>query len=137
MAQARTKKKTTKKRTTKKKVSKKTSAKKKVSKKTTAKAQPKEVSEAAKMWEEIKKRPMEAFGLANQRVSDHVQMFVGGPDTDLYVKLAAPALLPSLEATLGNQFEVEALEGFVIIRRSAKTLADQLGPAPAVVVKVN
>lgn len=74
--------------------------------------------ESEKIWDEIKDRPIEAFGLPNQKVHQHVKK-IAIPGNDLYVKLNASAFLPWLETSLGSEFSVELADGFVVVKRTA------------------
>ena len=57
---------------------------------------------ADQLWDEIKDLPIEMYSLDNQRVQDHVTRKGGTPDS-VVLGLRAPAVLPSLEATLKAQ----------------------------------
>lgn len=78
------------------------------------------MSESEKIWEEIKDKPIEAFGLQDQKVQNHVKR-IDIPGKELYVKLNASAFLPWLETAIGRAFEVELCEGFVTVKRAVNT----------------
>ncbi len=77
-----------------------------------------DVSEADKIWEEIKGKTLNLYALSNQTVSDHVKK-LAVPGQQLLVKLNASAVLPALETALGDKFEVEASDDYTIVRRAA------------------
>jgi len=52
------------------------------------------------LWEEIKDLSIDMFSLPNQKVQDHVTRKDGTSDS-VILGLKSPAVLPSLEATLG------------------------------------
>lgn len=74
-------------------------------------------TEADKIWSEIQNLEIGMFALPNQRVSGHVTK-INLPGDQLYVKLNSSAVLPNLEAVLRGRFEIEATEGYTIIRRA-------------------
>jgi len=74
------------------------------------------VSEADKIWAEIRFRPIEMFGLPNQIVEQHVTPFQADPNK-LFLTLRSSAVLPSLEAVCGKEFVVEMADKFVIVSR--------------------
>lgn len=78
-------------------------------------------TEAEKMWDEIKNRPIEMFGLPDQYVFQHAT-FVNVEPTALYVTIRSSATLPSLEASIKGDFTVELADKFVVIRRVPKPL---------------
>lgn len=78
-------------------------------------------TEAEKMWDEIKNRPIEMFGLPDQYVFQHAT-FVAVEPTALYVTIRSSATLPSLEAAIKGDFTVELADKFVVIRRVPKPL---------------
>ncbi|MDD5704268.1 MAG: hypothetical protein PHU23_19720 [Dehalococcoidales bacterium] len=73
-------------------------------------------TEAEKIWDEIKNRPIQMFGLPDQYVFQHAT-FVTVEPTSLYVTIRSSATLPSLEAAIGPNFTVELADKFVIIKR--------------------
>ena len=83
--------------------------------------QPQTLTEAEKMWEEVKNRPIEMFGLPDQFVFQHATFVTIEPST-LYVTIRSSATLPSLEAALKPNFTVELADKFVIIKRVPKPL---------------
>lgn len=73
-------------------------------------------TEAEKMWDEIKHRPILMFGLPDQYVFQHAT-FINVEPSALYVTIRSSATLPSLEAAVAGGFTVELADKFVIIRR--------------------
>jgi hypothetical protein len=83
-----------------------------------------EKTEQDEMWDDIKDRPIEMFGLPNQRVEQHVdRLRIPGAGV-LYVKLVSGAVLGSLEAILSNEYEMEQAEKFLIIRKKTPELTE-------------
>ncbi len=83
--------------------------------------QPQTLTEAEKIWEEIKNRPIDMFGLPDQFVFQHATFVAVEPST-LYVTIRSSATLPSLEAAVKPNFTVELADKFVIIKRVPKPL---------------
>lgn len=78
-------------------------------------------SEAEKIWDEIKNRPIQMFGLPDQFVFQHATYIAVEP-TSAYVIIRSSATLPSLEAAVAPDFTVELADKFVIIKRVPKPL---------------
>lgn len=76
-------------------------------------------TEAEKIWDEIKNRPILMFGLPDQYVFQHATFITVEPSA-LYVTIRSSATLPSLEAAVAPGFTVELADKFVIIRRVPK-----------------
>lgn len=75
------------------------------------------VSEADKIWSEIRFRPIEMFALPNQVVEQHCTPFAADPNK-LFLTTRSTAVLPSLEAACGKDFVVELADKFIIVTRS-------------------
>jgi len=75
--------------------------------------------ESDNIWEEIKGLPIDMFGLPNQFVSMHCTPVSVEP-LNLYLLTRSPAVLPSLEMAIGDQYTVELVAGYVIIKRTIK-----------------
>jgi hypothetical protein len=73
-------------------------------------------TEASKIWKEIKDRPIGMFGLPNQIVSQYCIPKPIEP-SKLYLLTTASAVLPALEAALGDQYVVELAGKFVSVAR--------------------
>lgn len=78
-------------------------------------------TEAQAIWDEIRMRPIEMFGLPAQTVEQHCT-FVTVEPSALYVTIRSSATLPSLEAAIAPSFTVELADKFVIVRRVPKPL---------------
>lgn len=77
------------------------------------------VTEAEKIWAEIRYRPIEMFALPNQVVEQHCVPVLADP-TKLFLSIRSTAVLPSLEASC-KDFVVELADKFVIISRRVAT----------------
>jgi hypothetical protein len=73
-------------------------------------------TEAEKIWQEIKDKPIEMFSLPSQVVHQYCTPFTIEP-TKLYVQASATSVLPALESALGHKFSVERMERFLVISR--------------------
>lgn len=73
-------------------------------------------SEADKIWDEIKNKPILMFALPNQFVFQHCNQVPVEP-SKLYLTIRSTATLPSLETAIGNKFSVELADKFVIVSR--------------------
>ena len=78
-------------------------------------------TEAEKIWDEVKNRPILMFGLPDQYVLQHAT-FVAIEPNALYVTIRSSATLPSLESAVAPDFTVELADKFVIIKRVPKPL---------------
>ena len=78
-------------------------------------------TEAERIWNEIKNRPIEMFGLPDQFVFQHAT-FVNVEPSALYVTIRSTATLPSLEVAVGPDFLVEMVDKFVVVKRKPKPL---------------
>jgi len=78
-------------------------------------------TEADVIWEEIKNKTLDLYGLPNQTVEGHVKK-LAVPGNELLLKMNASAVLPALEAAIAPKFEVEMSENYVIVRRKASDL---------------
>jgi hypothetical protein len=74
-------------------------------------------TEAGKIWEEIKNKPIAMFGLPNQIISQYCAPTPVDPSR-LYVMLTATAVLPSLEFAVGSGYTVELAGKYVIVARA-------------------
>lgn len=79
------------------------------------------MAESARIWEEIRYRPIEMFALPNQIVEQHCTPFPVDPNR-LYLTVRSTATLPSLEASCGKEFVVELADRFIIITRAVAPL---------------
>lgn len=74
-------------------------------------------TEAEKIWEQIRYRPIEMFALPNQIVEQHCTPFPVDPNR-LFLTIRSTATLPSLEVSCGKDFVVEIADRFVIVTRA-------------------
>ena len=78
----------------------------------------KPLTEAEKIWQEIKDLTIDVFGLGGQTIKDYV---VGAPaviePTKCYLVLKVPAALPALETAVGKKFVVAASNKFISVAR--------------------
>jgi hypothetical protein len=74
-------------------------------------------TEAGKIWDEIKNRPIDMFAIPGQVVSQHA--FPSNIDhTKLYLTAKATSVLPALETALGSNYVVELAGRFVTVSRA-------------------
>ena len=76
-------------------------------------------SESEKIWDEVKDKQLDLFGLPNQTVSQHC-VFSNVEPNGLYLKIKSSAVLPALESALGPKFVVELVDSFVVVKRAKK-----------------
>jgi hypothetical protein len=69
---------------------------------------------ADKIWEEIKDRQVNMFALPNQTVSNYCTFTLVEPNK-CYLTYQVPAILPALEAALGNSYKVELAGRFLTV----------------------
>jgi len=74
------------------------------------------VTEANKIWAEIKDVPLQLFGLPNQFVSQFCTPVPVEPNR-LFVVIKNSATLPALETALAGKYTVELVDKFVIVAR--------------------
>lgn len=77
------------------------------------------LTEAEKIWNEIKDKEINMFSLPYRKVSDFCQPSLVDPSR-CFLLFRASAVLPSLEATLGDAFECTAADKYIIVARKAK-----------------
>lgn len=74
-------------------------------------------AEAGKIWGEIKDRPIEMFALPGQQVQMHCRPVPVDP-ARLFLLPTSTAVLPSLEAAIGNRYAVELADKYIIVTRA-------------------
>lgn len=74
-------------------------------------------TEAQKIWDEIKDKPIAMYALPNQIVSQHCAPVTVEP-SKLYLTIRSSATLPSLETAIGTKFSVDLADKFVIVART-------------------
>jgi hypothetical protein len=79
------------------------------------------LTEAQKIWNEIKSVPIQMFGLPNQVVEMHAQPATIEP-SKLYLTIKASSTLPALETALAGHFNVELADRFLIVSRVSAPL---------------
>jgi hypothetical protein len=77
-------------------------------------------TEAGKIWEEIKSKPLAMFSLPSQIVSDYCQPAKIDKNRCFLIHRAA-AVIPSLEAAIGAGFTVETADKYIIVSRAVKS----------------
>ena len=76
-----------------------------------------QMTEADKIWEEIKDKSIEMFALPDQTVALHCVPVAVEP-SKLYLVIRSAATLPSLETALGTKYVVELVDKYVVVKRS-------------------
>lgn len=75
------------------------------------------LTDADKLWNEIRVLPISMYGLPVQKVEDHVTRMLGAKDV-VYLKLKSSAVVAGLEQSLNpNKYKVDQLEGYIMIDR--------------------
>ena len=82
--------------------------------KTENKVEKKVKTNAEKIWEEIKDKPLNMFALPNQKISDYASPANVEP-SKAYLEYSVPALLPSLEGALGSVFKIELVGRWIAV----------------------
>ena len=83
-----------------------------------------EMTDASKIWEEIKNHPIEMFALPDQKVYDHC-VPVNIEPSKLYLKTKSTSVLPALESVCGKKFTVELVDRFVVVSRISNFLTQK------------
>jgi hypothetical protein len=78
-------------------------------------------TEAGKIWEEIKNRPIEMFALPNQTISQYASPAPIEP-SKLYLLTRATSALPSIEQAVGDKFTVQQVDKYVVVARAVVPL---------------
>lgn len=87
-----------------------------------------EMTEAQKMWEEIKNLRINMYAIPNQTIEGHVTRFEGDPRV-LYLRPKTSAVIVALEEVLAGHFDIEQTEAnFICVTRTKK-----ITPAPAAI----
>lgn len=74
------------------------------------------ISEADKIWAEIKNLPLDMFSLPNQSIEKYCTPQYVEP-SKLYVNIKVGSVLPALESALEKTHKVESAGRFVVIYR--------------------
>ncbi len=73
--------------------------------------------DAEKMWNEIKNKPINLWALPAQLISQNVSVLPVS-DTQLFITLKSPAVLPALEEALSGKYTVTQNDKYIIITRA-------------------
>jgi hypothetical protein len=82
----------------------------------TTKSQTVSLTEAEKIWSEIKDKPISMFALKNAKISDYCLPQTVMP-TKCFLITKASAVLPALEEAIGASFVCEAMNKYIVISR--------------------
>lgn len=74
------------------------------------------LSEADKIWNEIKDKEIDMFSLPGQKVSDFCHQVPIDPSR-CFLIFKASSVLPSLETAIGNKYECSSAEKYIIVSR--------------------
>ncbi len=74
------------------------------------------VTQADKIWTEIKDKNIQMFALPIQKVSDYCAPIPVEP-TRLFLTYKVSAVLPALEEALGQAFKIEQADKFLIVSK--------------------
>lgn len=77
---------------------------------------PPALTEAQKIWEEIRQVQLNMFSLPNQTVEMYCRNYPIEP-TKVYMTIKVSAVLSALEDTLGKQYNFETAGKFVLVSR--------------------
>lgn len=80
---------------------------------------PKTVAE--EIWNEIKDKEIHMFALPNQRISDYCQPFPIEPSR-CFLFFKASAVLPALETAIGKNYECEAVDKYIVVKRKTNAV---------------
>ena len=75
-----------------------------------------ELTEADKIWNEVKDKQIEMFALPDQVVSMYVKPVTIDP-SKLFLLSSASSVLPALELVLEKKFTVEKVDRFIVVTR--------------------
>jgi hypothetical protein len=78
-------------------------------------------TEAGKIWDEIKDKPIEMFALPEQKISHYAAPAMVEP-SKLYLVTRATSVLPSIETAVGKQYTVELMDKYVVVSRTVVPL---------------
>lgn len=92
-----------------------------MTKKEATNEEPKQLTEADKIWNEIKDKTIEMFGLPEQTVAMHCNVVNVDPNV-LYLTARSSAVLPSLEVSVSPTFTVEMADKYILVKRAPKPL---------------
>lgn len=75
------------------------------------------LTEAEKIWNEIKDKKIEMFALPDQKVHQYCDTQTIEP-TKLYLVPKATSVLPALETALAPKYNVDRMDRFIVVSRA-------------------
>jgi len=75
-----------------------------------------ELTEAQKIWNEVKGLEIEMFALPNQKVHQYVKQVSIDPSR-LFLIANATSVLPALELVVDKKFTIEKIDRFLVLTR--------------------
>ena len=72
--------------------------------------------ETKAIWDEIKDVEIDIYGLKDQVVNQHARPVMIDP-SKCYLEISAGAVLPAIEGSIGNRFNVECVDRWVVVTR--------------------
>lgn len=81
-------------------------------------------TEAGKIWDEIKDRPIQMFALPDQKIFHYTTPSMVEP-SKLYLVASATSALPAIEAALGNSYTVELVDRYLVVSRTVVPLTQK------------
>lgn len=79
------------------------------------------LSNAEKIWSEIKDKEIFMFALPGKKVSDFCQPVMIDPSR-CFLIFRASSVLPSLEEVIGKEYVCEAVDKYIVITRKSKNV---------------
>jgi len=81
-------------------------------------------TEAGKIWDEIKDRPVEMFALPDQKIFQYASPALVEP-SKLYLVARASSALPAIETAVGKNYTVELVDRYVVVSRTVVPLTQK------------
>lgn len=81
-------------------------------------------TEAGKIWDEIKDKSLQMFALPDQKILHYAAPSMVEP-TKCYLKTRASSALPAIEAAIGKNYTVEAVDQYVVVSRTVVPLTQK------------
>ena len=78
-------------------------------------------TEAGNIWDEIKDKPLQMFALPDQKISHYAAPSMVEP-SKCYLRTRASSALPAIEAAVGKNYTVEAVDQYVVVSRTVVPL---------------
>lgn len=76
-----------------------------------------EGTEAGAIWNEIKDKAIDLFAIPDQKIHQHAAPYPIEP-SKLYLITKATSALPAIETAVGNKFNVELMDKYVVVSRA-------------------